>query len=201
MRLPRSKTTIVAAAALSTLTLSSVALAYDEDDAIRDCNKRMRSEYSLTDFRSESAKKLPGEGHPFEVKGKTKVKGDKYDYSCDIKDRAVVAIRYDGPKPEGLGGAEKLAIGAAAAVATGLAVSAMTKDKPAKEAAPAAPEPEVTTLSGGAMEVKVSSDCTVKFNDIGMRDSHSSGCTKAQLSAANKAVTKELGSNRANATP
>jgi hypothetical protein len=190
---------LLAAAVIAVgLGAPAAAFAYDEDDAIRDCNNRMRSEYKLTDFRSESAKQLPGEGHRYEVSGKTKVDGDKYDYGCDIKDRAVTSIRYDGPKPEGLSGSEKLAIGAAAAIGTAIAVDALTKDKDEAAAeAPAAPEPEVRSLSGGRMEVRVSADCRVEFNDIGMRDGHSDACTATELTAANKAVTKHLSAERA----
>jgi cytoskeletal protein RodZ len=193
-------TRLCAVAALSIgLGLPGIALAYDEDDAIRDCNQRLRSEYKLTDFRSESAKQLPGEGHRYEVSGKTKVDGTKYDYRCDIKDRHVTAIHYDGPEPEGMDTAEKVAIGAAAAVATAIAVDAMTKDKDeAAEAAPTAPEPTVRTNADGSMEVSVSADCTVQFNDIGMRDGHSGACTTEELTAANKAVTKHLSAARAN---
>jgi hypothetical protein len=192
---------LVVAAAVCGLGFSSVAFAYDGDDAIRDCNKRMKSEYNLNDFRSESAQKLAGEGHRFKVSGKTKVDGDKYNYGCEIKDRAVVSIDYNGPKREGMKNSEKVAIGAAAAVATAIAVDAMTKDDnaPAETSAPAAPEPTVKTLPGGAMEVRVSADCTVDYNDIGMRSGHDSACTPQQLTAANRAVTKELSGQRANA--
>lgn len=188
-----------AAAVAVGLTLPGIALAYDEDDAIRDCNNRMRSEYKLTDFRSESAKQLPGAGHRYEVSGKTKVDGDKYDYRCDIENRHVTAIHYDGPEPEGMDTAEKVAIGAAAAVATAIAVNAMSKDKDeAAEAAPAAAEPAVRTNADGSMEVSVSADCTVQFNDIGMREGKSGACTTEELTAANKAVTKHLSAARAN---
>jgi hypothetical protein len=192
---------VVTALTVCALGLSSPAFAYDENDAIRDCNKRMKSEYNLNDFRSESAQKLSGEGHRFKVSGKTKVDGDKYDYSCDIKDRAVVSIAYNGPKREGMKNSEKVAIGAAAAVATAIAVDAMTKDKdaPAEPTVPAAPEPVVKTLPGGGMEVRMSADCSVDYNDIGMRSGHDSACTPEQLTAANKAVTKELSGQRANA--
>jgi hypothetical protein len=38
-----------------------------------------------------------------------------------------------------------------------------------------------------------------EYNDIGMRSGHDAACTPAQLSAANKAVNKELSNQRANA--
>ncbi len=190
-------------AAIVTLGLGipAAAFAYDENDAIRDCNSRMRSEYKVSDFRRESAEQLSGAGHRFKVSGETKVDGKKYDYSCDIEDRHVTAIRYDGPEPEGMDTAEKIAIGAAAAAATAIAVGAMTKgkdDAAAAEAA-AAPEPEVRSLPGGRLEVSVSADCRVEFNDIGMRDHHSDACSAEELAAADKAVNKHLSAARANA--
>lgn len=182
------------------LCLPAAAFAYDENDAIRDCNNRMRSEYKVSDFRRESAEQLSGAGHRFKVSGETKVDGKKYDYSCDIEDRHVTAIRYDGPEPEGMDTAEKIAIGAAAAAATAIAVGAMTKGKEKAAAeAPAAPEPEVRSLSGGRLEVSVSTDCRVEFNDIGMRDRHSDACSSEELAAADKAVNKHLSAARANA--
>jgi hypothetical protein len=187
----------IAAAAAATLGLPGLAVAYDEDDAIRDCNDRMRDEYKLSDFRSESAEKLPGEGHRFKVSGKTKIDGEKHAYGCDIEDRHVTAIRYDGPQPEGLDTAEKLAIGAAAAVAAGLAVQAMTDDGDAETPKAAAEAPEVRTLQGGALEVSVQPNCLVRFNDLGLRDSHDDACTAEQLAAADKAVNAHLREQRA----
>jgi hypothetical protein len=49
------------------------------------------------------------------------------------------------------------------------------------------------------MEVEVSADCQVQYNDIGMRDGRSEACTAEQLAAANKAVNKHLSAARANA--
>lgn len=197
-KLPAAVTTVLTVCALG---LSNTAFAYNEKDAIRDCNKRMRDEYGLKDFRHERAEQLMDSEHHYKVTGKSKVDGEQYPYDCEIKKRHVTAINYDGPKPEGLGTAEKLAIGAAAAIGTAIAVDAMTKDKgetPADEA-PAAPAPKVRTLAGGRMEVEVSADCRVEYNDIGMRDEHSGACTAEQLTAANKAVTKHLRAARTNA--
>jgi hypothetical protein len=87
----------------------------------------------------------------------------------------------------------------AAAVATAIAVNAMSKDKDeAAEAAPTAAEPKVRTNADGSMEVSVSADCTVQFNDIGMREGKSEACTSEELTAASKAVTKHLSAARAN---
>jgi hypothetical protein len=91
------------------------AFAYDEDSAIRDCEKRLRDEYKLSDFRHQSAERLPGERDRYAVTGETKIEGEKYHFGCELKDRHVTSVTYNGPEPEGLGTAEKLAIGAAAA--------------------------------------------------------------------------------------
>jgi hypothetical protein len=183
------------------LCLPGAAFAYGEKDAIRDCNERMRSNYNLTDFRSESAEKLPGGGHRYKVVGKTKVDGKKYDYSCEIKDRRVVKIEYNGMEPKGLGTAEKLAIGAAAAIAAGAAVSAMSKDKapPAAEVQPApTPQPEIKVRPNGEMEVLMANGCTVLYNDIGLRKRYRNSCSQAQLNTAKQAMTHYLAKQSAN---
>jgi hypothetical protein len=108
------------------LTLSLAApgtvLAYGKEDAIRDCENRIRGEYNLTDLRDAQATQLDGEKH-FRVAGKAKVDGDKHSWSCEVKNRHVTTAEYSGPKPKGMGTAEKLAIGTAAAVAIGVAAS------------------------------------------------------------------------------
>jgi len=120
---------VLAAAVTLMLAGSSGAFAYDEDSAIRDCEKRLSSEYKLNDFRHQTAELVPGGGHKYIVKGETKIDGKKYPFGCNIDDRHVTSIKYDGPEPEGLGTAEKLAIGTAAAVAAGAAVSALSKEE------------------------------------------------------------------------
>lgn len=177
------------------LCLPGAAFAYGEKDAIRDCNERMRNNYKLTDFRSESAEKIPGGGHRYKVVGKTKVDGKKYDYSCEIKDRRVVKMEYNGKEPKGLGTAESLAIGAAAAIAAGAAISAMSKDKaqPAAEIKPApAPAPEIKVRSNGEMEVLMTNGCTVLYNDIGLRKRYGNSCSQTQLNTAKQAMTNYL---------
>lgn len=177
------------------LCIPGAAFAYGEKDAIRDCNERMRDNYNLSDFRSESAEKIPGGGHRYKVVGKTKVDGKKYDYSCEIKDRRVVKMEYNGKEPKGLGTAESLAIGAAAAIAAGAAISAMSKDKApaAAEIQPApAPAPEIKVRSNGEMEVLMANGCTVLYNDIGLRKRYGNSCSQAQLSTAKQAMTNYL---------
>ena len=119
---------LLAAAMTMTLAAPTGAFAYDEDSAIRDCESRLRDEYKLSDFRDQSAQKLADGNHHYKVKGITKIDGKKHPFGCEIKDRHVTSVTYDGPEPEGLGTTEKLAIGAAAAIAAGLVASEMSKD-------------------------------------------------------------------------
>jgi hypothetical protein len=103
------------------------ALAYDEKDAIRDCESHIRSEYHLSDLRDASAEKILDSEHHYKVHGRAKVDGDKHPWTCEVKNRHVTMAEYSGPKPKGMGTAEKLAIGAAAAVAAGIAISEASK--------------------------------------------------------------------------
>jgi hypothetical protein len=61
------------------------------------------------------------------VQGLTKVDGDKHPWTCEVKNRHVTAAEYSGPKPKGMGTAGKLAVGAAAVIAGGVAVNEMSK--------------------------------------------------------------------------
>jgi hypothetical protein len=125
MHITNIKTTLISAAITLSLAVPGAAMAYGKNDAIKDCKQRLRDEYKLTDFRHESAQELPGQGHKYKVTGNTKVDNDKYDFSCEIKDRHVTSINYDGPKPKGMTGAQKLAVGAAAVAAAGVIASKM----------------------------------------------------------------------------
>jgi hypothetical protein len=127
MRVTRIKTTLTAAAITLSLAVPSAAMAYGNRDAIKDCEKQLRDEYKLTDFRHQSAQRLPGEGHKYEVTGETKVDGDKYPFSCDINERHVTSVTYDGPEHEGLSTAQKVAVGAAAAAVAGVVASQLKK--------------------------------------------------------------------------
>ncbi|MBK1718690.1 hypothetical protein [Thiocystis violacea] len=110
------------------LAAPGAAFAYGSEDAIRDCENRISGEYNLTDLREAHATQLDGEKH-FSVKGKAKVDGDKYPWGCEVKNRHVTMAEYDGPRPESLSSAEKLAIGAAAAVAIGVAANEAGKER------------------------------------------------------------------------
>jgi hypothetical protein len=119
----------LAAAITFALAFPSSALAYDEDSAIKDCEKRLKSEYGLNDFRHQEAETLPGGGHKYNVKGMTKIDDKKYPFSCEIRDRHVTSLKYDGPEPEGMSTAGKVAVGAAAVAATAAVATALTKEK------------------------------------------------------------------------
>jgi hypothetical protein len=108
------------------LVAPGAALAYNEKDAISDCESRLRSEYHLSDLRDAHATQLPGDKH-FKVEGKAKVDGEKHPWTCEVKDRHVTSAEYSGPKPKGMSTAEKLAIGVAA-VAAAVAINEASKE-------------------------------------------------------------------------
>lgn len=121
----------LAAATLLALSaaIPGAALAYGEQDAINDCEGRLRSEYHLSDLRDAKAERLNDTVHHYQVQGQTKIDGNRYPWTCEVKNRHVVAAEYSGPKQKGLGTAEKLAIGAGAAIAAGLAANELSKPK------------------------------------------------------------------------
>ena len=188
---------LLAATGLSLgLAIPSAAFAYGKNDAIRDCEQRIRSEYSLSDLRDAKAEQLMDSTLHFKVNGQTKIDGKKYPWDCEVKDRHVTTVNYSGPKPEGLGTAEKLAIGAAAAIAVGAAASAMSKDKEPEPVAETAAPPEVRTRSSGEMEVMLADGCTVLYNDIGLRTQKGASCSADDLTQAEKAMSAHLSSER-----
>ena len=119
--------TPIGALLILALAAPGAALAYNEKDAIRDCESRIRSEYKVNDLRDARAVRLTDAGHHYRVQGVAKVDGDKHPWICEVKDRHVTMAEYDGPKPKGMGTAEKLAIGAAAAIAAGVAINEASK--------------------------------------------------------------------------
>jgi hypothetical protein len=132
MHITSIKTTLATVAITLSLAVPGAAMAYDEDDAIKDCQKRLRDEYQVTDFRHMEGERLPGEGHKYKVTGKTKVEGDKYPISCNIKDRHVTSVTYDGPEKKGLTDAQKAAVGVAA-VAAAAAIAKAKKEEEEKQ--------------------------------------------------------------------
>ena len=174
------------------IAVSGAAFAYGEKDAIRDCEKRIRSEYKLSDLRDAKAERLMDMDHHYKVNGQTKIDGKKYPWDCEVKQRHVTTVNYSGPEPEGLGTAEKLAIGAAAAIAVGAAASALSKDKAPPAVADTAAPPEIRTRPNGEMEVVLADGCTVLYNDIGLRIQKGGSCSADDLTQASKAMTAHL---------
>ena len=155
------RTPFTAATLVMAMAASSGAYAYDEKSAIRDCESRLSSEYSLSDFRHQKAEKLPGEGHKYKVTGETKIEGEKHPFGCQIEDRHVTSINYDGPEPEGMGTSEKLAVGAAAAIAAGLVANEIMnkdEDKPA--------EASSTQVASAARTADPSFDCAKASHEV-----------------------------------
>lgn len=64
------------------LAAPGAALAYDEKDAIRDCESRIRSEYHLSDLRDARAERLTDTPHHYKVQGLSKVDGEKHSWSA-----------------------------------------------------------------------------------------------------------------------
>ena len=124
---------LAASAVTLAMGVSSGAHAYGIKDAIRDCESRIGSEYSLSDFRDQSAEQIKDSEHHYNVKGNTKIDGKKHPFGCEIKNRHVTSVTYHGPEPRGMGTAEKLAIGAAAAIAAGLVANELTKEDEEKQ--------------------------------------------------------------------
>ena len=160
---PSFNSPLLAAAAVTlAMGVSSGAHAYGTKDAIRDCESHLSSEYSLSDFRHQKAEKLPGEGHKFKVTGETKIEGNKHPFACQIENRHVTSVSYDGPEPEGMGTAEKLAVGAAAAIAAGLVANEMMNrdDEKPKEESP------TVVASAPAAKANPSFDCAKASHEV-----------------------------------
>ena len=118
------------------LAAPGTAFAYRDKDAINDCESRIRSEYGVSDLRDARAEQIMDTALHFKVQGQAKVDGKRYPWTCEVKNRHVVAAEYTGPKEKGLGTAEKLGLGAAAVVAAGLAANALSQPKETVEQAP-----------------------------------------------------------------
>jgi len=161
-RVPFSKSLLAAAAATLTMGVSSGAYAYGTKDAIRDCESRLRSEYSLSDFRHQSAEQIKDSEHHYKVKGETKIEGEKHPFGCEVKNRHVTSVTYAGPAPEGMGTAEKLAIGAAAAIAAGVVANEMMHkdDEKSEEAS------STVVASAPAATPNPSFDCAKASHEI-----------------------------------
>lgn len=86
------------------LAAPTAALAYGERDAIRDCESRLRSEYQISDLRDATAERLQDRLHHYKVQGLAKVDGEKYPWTCEIVNRRVAAIQYQGRRSSQGGG-------------------------------------------------------------------------------------------------
>ena len=161
-RLPLPTSLRAAAAATLAMGVSSGAYAYDHNSAIRDCEKRLKSEYGLSDFRHQSAEQIRDSEHHYKVKGETKIDGEKHPFGCEIQNRHVTSVTYSGPEPEGMGTTEKLAIGAAAAIAAGLVASELTKDDEDKPAE--ASSGSTTTVASASPNP--SFDCAMASHEV-----------------------------------
>jgi len=162
IRLLSTTSFLTAAAVTLTMGVSSGAHAYGTKDAIRDCESRLRSEYSLSDFRDQSAEKITDSEHHYKVKGNTKIDDKKHPFDCEIKNRHVTSVSYNGPEPESMGTAEKLAIGAAAAIAAGLVASELSQDDEKK---PSEASSESATIVASA-PVTPSFDCAKASHEV-----------------------------------
>ena len=78
------------------LAAPTAAFAYGERDAIRDCQSRIRSQYQISDLRDASAERLQDTAHHYKVQGLAKVDGEKYPWTCEIVNRRIVDIQYQG---------------------------------------------------------------------------------------------------------
>jgi hypothetical protein len=119
------------------LAAPGIAFAYGDQDAIRDCESRIKSEYKITDLRDGQAERLTDAPHHYKVQGLAKVDGDKHPWTCEVRNRHVTSAEYSGPKPKGLSTAQKLAVGAGVAVAAGVAANELSKRPGTTEQAPA----------------------------------------------------------------
>jgi len=61
--------TLLAALTALALAAPGAVLAYGDQDAIRDCESRLRSEYGLSDLRDAGAERLNDTVHHYKVKG------------------------------------------------------------------------------------------------------------------------------------
>lgn len=147
------------------LTAPGAAFAYDNRDAIRDCESRVRSDYGLIDLRESQAVQLPGEKN-YRVEGKTKIDGEKYPWSCEIGGRRVVEVQYHGRRPPRVGSGSSSSRGAGA--------------------------PEVVPRRSGDLEVRMPSGCTALYDGDGELINRGSSCSSSDRRQAENAVDSYL---------
>lgn len=185
---------------LLTLALATpgAALAYGDKDAIRDCESHIRSEYHVSDLRDASSEKLGDSEHHYKVHGLAKVDGDKHPWTCEVKNRHVTSAEYSGPKPKGMGTAEKLAIGAGAAIAAGVAVNAMSKSGEGRDTTQGhsgSDAHSINDMSNGQFEVVwPNRHCIATFNQRAEAMGYSSGCNDDLISRSQDIARHHTGS-------
>jgi len=186
------------------LAIPGSALAYGDKDAIRDCESRIRSEYHLSDLRDAHSERLSDSEHHYKVQGQAKVDGNKHPWTCEVKNRHVTSAEYSGPKPKGMGTAEKLAIGAAAAIAAGVAVNAMSKsgeDSHATQGHSGSDEHAINDMSNGQFEVVwPNRDCIATFNRKAEAMRFSPGCNDDLNSRSYEIARQHVGSGHTQGT-
>jgi len=180
------------------LAIPGAALAYGDKDAIRDCESHIRSEYHVSDLRDAHSERLNDSEHHYKVQGQAKVDGDRHPWTCEVKNRHVTSAEYSGPKPKGMGTAEKLAIGAAAAIAAGVAVNAMSKSGEGSDTTQGhsgSDEHSINDMSNGQFEVVwPNRHCIATFNQRAEAMGYSSGCNDDLISRSHDIARHHTGS-------
>jgi len=186
------------------LAIPGAALAYGDKDAIRDCESHIRSEYHLSDLRDAHSERLSDSEHHYKVHGLAKVDGDKHPWTCEVKNRHVTSAEYSGPKPKGMGTAEKLAIGAAAAIAAGVAVNAMSKSGEGSDTTQGhsgSDEHSINDMSNGQFEVLwPNRGCIATFNQKAEAMRFSPGCNDDLISRSHDIARHHVGSGYSQAS-
>jgi len=143
------------------------AWAYDTKDAIRDCEQHIRGEYGLTDLRDTEAVQIFDVEKHFQVRGRTKIDGEKYPWTCEIVKRRVVETRYRGPRP-------------------------FTADTPSFSRR----GPEVIPLRSGEFEVRLGNGCVAHYDRRGRIVERSDRCGTHDRRRADEAIDAYLRESR-----
>ncbi len=153
------------------LALPGSVLAYDNKDAIRDCEARMRGNYGLIDLRESRAVQLPGEKN-YRVEGKAKIDGDKYPWSCKIENRRVVDVDYRGRHDDGRGGRSRY-----------------DDDRNRGYGRDSdGPPPKIMAGRNGEGKVVFKNDCVVDYSQRGRRIEAQPKCSDRQIDKADQAI-------------
>jgi hypothetical protein len=164
--MPQRRIKLAAVGSLIALAVAAPgsALAYNNGDAVRDCESRVRNDYGLFDMRESFGVQLPGEKN-YRVEGKTKVDGVKYPWSCEIANRRVIEVVYNGPQPSPRGGG------------------------PARDPVGV---PEVVPRRSGELEVRMPSGCTALYDRAGELLTRGRSCSPGEARLGADAVARFL---------